>query len=75
VKPMGLFEDLERVKLKFIAVCEKLLAKGEITEEQFEQILMLLDNLDEYDQQYISQKLNELTSGKLDLLFWEQDSV
>jgi len=72
---MGLFEDLERVRLKFIAVCEKLLDRGLISEAQFDQILTLLDNLDDYDQQYINQKLNELTNGKLDLLFWEQDSV
>ncbi|HKM17375.1 MAG: hypothetical protein GX228_00210 [Firmicutes bacterium] len=72
---MGLFEELERVRLKFIAVCEQLLAKGLISEGQFEQILVLLDNLDEYEQQYINQKLNELTNGKLDLLFWEQDSI
>ncbi|HHX01292.1 MAG TPA: hypothetical protein GX739_01335 [Firmicutes bacterium] len=72
---MGLFEELERMRLKFIAVCEQLLSKGFITEEQFDQILVLLDNLDEYDQQYINQKLNELTNGRLDLLFWEQDPI
>ncbi|HHT37124.1 MAG: hypothetical protein ACE3NC_01945 [Candidatus Wallacebacter cryptica] len=71
---MGLFEDLERVKLRFITVCERMLAENLITGEQFDEILILLDNLDDYDQQYINQKLNELTGGKLDLLFWEQNS-
>jgi len=70
---MNLFEDLERVKLQFIRLCEKLLAENQITETQFEQILDLLDNLDEYDQLYINRQLNELTDGRIDLLFWQQD--
>ncbi len=68
---MSLFEDLERVKLRFIVACEALLDAEQITEDQFEQILILLDNLDEYDQEYTNRRLNELTDGKLDLLFWE----
>lgn len=71
---MGLFEDLERVKLRFIAISEQLLAEELITSEQFDEILLLLDNLDEYDQQYINQKLNELTDGKLELLFWDHNN-
>lgn len=71
---MGLFEDLERVKLRFIAISEQLLAEELITSEQFDEILLLLDNLDEYDQQDINQKLNELTDGKLDLLFWDHNN-
>ena len=33
---MGLFEDLERVKLRFIAISEQLLAEELITSEQFD---------------------------------------
>lgn len=74
-KLMTLFEELERVKLQLIAVCEALVDQDKLTETHFEEILNLLDSLDEHDQVYINQKLNELTNGRLDLMFWEKDGV
>ncbi len=68
-----MFEELERVKLKFIAVCETLVEKTILSEENFEEILILLDSLDEHDEEYIDRRLNELTDGRLHLMFWEQD--
>ena len=70
---MALFEDLERVKLRFISVCESLVDRAELLEENFQQILVLLDAMDEHDEQYINEQLNALTDGKLDLLFWDQE--
>lgn len=72
---MSIYDDLERVKLRFIAVCETLLNKGQLSEENFEQILELLDNLDDYDQEQLNSRLNELTGGKLDLMFWQKDPI
>lgn len=72
---MTLFEELEKVKLEFIAVCETLVDQGKLTEANFEEILKLLDSLDDHDQAYINQKLNELTDGRLELMFWEKDDA
>ena len=68
---MALFEELERIKLRFITTCEQLLAKEFISEEDFEQILTLLDNLDNYTEEEFNEELNRLTKGQFDLLFWE----
>lgn len=70
---MGLFEDLERVRLQFISTCEALLNKGELSEDNFQQILELLDAMDGYDEEQLNRKLNELTDGKLELMFWDQE--
>ncbi len=68
---MDLFNELERVKLKFIAVCETLVDKQQLSEENFKEIRILLDSLDDHDEEYINRRLNDLTGGRLDLMFWE----
>ncbi len=68
---MALFEELERVKLRFITTCEKLLVKECISEDDFEQILSLLDNLDDYTEEQLNEELARLTKGRFDLSFWE----
>lgn len=72
---MTLFEELERLKLQFIAACETLVKLGKITEGNFGEILQLLDSMDEHDQAYIDEKLYQLTDGQLDLMFWEKDDA
>ena len=41
--------------------------------KNFNQIIELLDNLDNYTEEELDQQLNILTEGKLDLLFWKDD--
>lgn len=70
---VALFEELERVKLRFVITCEALVEKQLLSEENFNQIIELLDNLDNYTEEELDQQLNILTEGKLDLLFWKDD--
>lgn len=53
----ALFEEMERVKIRFIAAYEKLLQKGLITEEQFEDILDALDRIDELSDEEFERRL------------------
>jgi len=73
VNKVALFEELERVKLRFVITCEALVEKQLLSEENFNQIIELLDNLDNYTEEELDQQLNILTEGKLDLLFWKDD--
>lgn len=52
-----LYEDLERVKIRFIAAYEKLMQKGLITDEQFEDILDALDRIDELSDEELESRL------------------
>lgn len=70
---MALFEELERVKLRFIVTCEALVKSQQLSEENFTQIIEILDNLDDYAEEELEQKLSILTDGKLDLMFWKED--
>lgn len=73
VNKVPLFEDLERVKLRFIITCERLVEKQELSEENFNKIIEILNNLDNYTEKELEQELHVLTDGKLDLLFWKED--
>lgn len=53
----ALFEEMERVKIRFVAAYEKLLRKGLITEEQFEDILDALDRIDELSDEEFERRL------------------
>lgn len=53
----ALFEEMERVKIRFIAAYEKLLRKGLITEEDFEDILDALDRIDELSDEELERRL------------------
>ncbi len=68
---MGMFEDLERVKLRFIAVCEQLVARGQLSESEFQQILELLDKMDDYDDRQFLAELGEISKGMTDFIDWE----
>lgn len=54
---MELFEEMERVKIQFIAAYEKLLEQGKITDDEFDEIVDLIDRLDEYSAEELSAKL------------------
>ena len=53
----ALFEEMERVKIRFVAAYEKLLRKGLITEEDFEDILDALDRIDELSDEELERRL------------------
>lgn len=65
---MPLFNDLERVKLRFITTCEGLVAQGRLAEEEFQDILGLLDAMNEYDDQQFREELSRISKGLSDLL-------
>jgi hypothetical protein len=66
-----LFEDLERVKLRFISACETMVDQGKLTEEEFQDILQLLDELDEYSDDEFMAELQKLSKGIIDFLDWD----
>jgi spore coat protein CotH len=66
-----LFEDLERVKLRFISACETMVNQGKLTEEEFQEILQLLDQLDEYSDDEFMEELRRLSRGMIDFLDWD----
>lgn len=53
----ALFEEMERVKIRFIAAYEKLVQKGLITEEQFQDILDALEHIDELSEGELEERL------------------
>jgi hypothetical protein len=55
-----LFENAERVKLRFVAGFDRLLRKGLITEAQFEQVLELIDHLDELPEDQLTHTMQQL---------------
>ena len=68
---MPLFEDLERVKLRFISSCETMVKQGKLTEEEFQEILQLLDQLDDYSDDEFMIELRRLSRGMIDFLDWD----
>ena len=68
---MGLFEDLERVKLRFISVCEDMVGRGQLSESEFQQVLELLDKMDDYDDRQFLEELGEISKGMTDFIDWE----
>lgn len=65
---MPLFNDLERVKLRFITTCEGLVARGRLEEQEFQDILKLLDAMNDYDDQQFKEELGRISKGISDLL-------
>ncbi|NLJ23885.1 MAG: hypothetical protein GX354_00505 [Firmicutes bacterium] len=46
---MELFEELERIKIRFVAAYDKLVEQGVISEREYEEIVEIIDNLDDYN--------------------------
>jgi hypothetical protein len=55
-----LFEDAERLKLRFVAGFDRLLRQGLISEAQFEQIVEAIDRLDELSEEELTLTLKQL---------------
>ncbi|NMB24392.1 MAG: hypothetical protein GX986_02555 [Firmicutes bacterium] len=45
---MELFEELERIKIRFVAAYDKLVDQGLLSEKEYQQIVEVIDNLDMY---------------------------
>ena len=48
-----LFEDAERLKLRFVAGFDRLLQRGLLSEAQFEELLEIVDRLDEFSEGWL----------------------
>lgn len=54
---MALFEDMERLKLHFLAAFQKLTDKGVLSEQQLEEIIQIVDKLDDLSVEEIQERL------------------
>ncbi|NLJ86165.1 MAG: hypothetical protein GX322_06965 [Firmicutes bacterium] len=54
---MELFEELERIKIRFVAAYDKLVDQGLISEDEYLQIMEMIDNLDKYSIEELREKL------------------
>jgi len=54
---MDLFQETEKLKIRFASAYGKLLEQGKITDAEFDEILEILDNLDSYSRQELEEKL------------------
>ena len=72
---MGLFEHMERVKLRFISVCESLETRGKITAAQFDQVLEIMDSLDEFSEDDFMEALRSVIGDEVDFLVWDKSSI
>lgn len=54
---MELFEELERIKIRFVAAYDKLVEQGVISEREYEEIVEIIDNLDDYKIEELRERL------------------
>lgn len=55
-----LFEEMERVKIKLLARYQVLLENGKITEADFDDVVEILDRIDDYAPEELSERLEAL---------------
>ena len=58
---MELFEELERIKIRFVAAYDKLVEQGLISEKEYQEIVDMIDNLDMYSVDELKEKLGRLS--------------
>ena len=61
---MDLEQQVERLKLKFVAAYERLLKRGELTEDQFEKIVEVIDELESYSPDELSRELERIVEAR-----------
>lgn len=54
---MALFEDMERLKLHFLAAFQQLAEQGVLTEGQLSEVIDIVDRLDDMSVEEIKQRL------------------
>jgi hypothetical protein len=59
---MELFEELERIKIRFVAAYDKLVEQGLISEKEYQEIVDMIDNLDMYSVDELKEKLGRFRS-------------
>lgn len=65
---MPLYDELKRVKLRFLQTCERLLAQGRLDDAEFQDILTLLDAMEGYDDREFKAELSRISKGISDLI-------
>lgn len=60
---MGLFEDMERLKLRFLTAFQQLAERGELTEGQLTEVIDIVDKLDEMSVEEIKERLGRYIPG------------
>lgn len=55
----GLFEETERLKLRFIKAYERLYELGKITAEELDDVIDALDRMDELSQEELAERLGK----------------
>lgn len=66
-----MFEDMERVKLRFISACENMVSQGQLTESEFQRIIELLDKMDDYSDREFLEELGQISKGMTDFIDWD----
>ncbi|NMB46944.1 MAG: hypothetical protein GX998_11125 [Firmicutes bacterium] len=54
---MELFEELERIKIRFVAAYDKLVEQGLISEREYQEIVEIIDDLDNYSINELRERL------------------
>lgn len=52
-----LFEEMERIKIRFVAAYARLVERGLISEAEYEDIVQIVDNLDHYSEEELRKRL------------------
>lgn len=60
---MALFEDMERLKLHFLAAFQKLAEQGVMTEGQLSEVIEIVDRLDDMSVDEIKEQLGRYIPG------------
>ncbi|MGI6082789.1 MAG: hypothetical protein ACOYEP_07965 [Limnochordia bacterium] len=55
-----LFEDAERLKIRFMAGFDRLRRQGLLSESEFEELVEIIDRLDEFSEEELTEKLERL---------------
>ncbi|MGI6610280.1 MAG: hypothetical protein ACOX4G_07175 [Limnochordia bacterium] len=55
-----LFEDAERLKLRFVSGFDRLHRRGLLSESEFEELLEVIDRLNEFSEEELAEKLESL---------------
>ena len=55
----GLFEETERLKIRFIKAYERLYELGKITAEDLDEVIDALDRMDELSKEELAEKLGK----------------
>lgn len=60
---MGLFEDMERLKLRFLTAFQQLAEQGAMTEGQLTEVIDIVDKLDDMSVEEIKERLGRYIPG------------